>query len=142
MIEFYQKLRMGGDTIDSSLCLNSLLEACLKCDDIVKAIEIFETHKDEVTSEGKQLIDLITFSTLIKGFCKSGKLTEAFSFLDMMKTKEILPDEVLFNSLLDGCSKNNMLEKAFELFDEMESKGVIASTITYNTLIDACVRQN
>ena len=62
---------------------------------------------------------------------------------DVMKKKDITPDEVLFNSLLDGCSKNNNLDLAFKLYNQMiyENK-ICPSTVTFNSLIDACVRSS
>lgn len=57
--------------------------------------------------------DLITYSTLIKGFCKDKNIDAAFKILNEMKLNKIEPDEVLFNSLLDGCFKSNELDLAF-----------------------------
>lgn len=57
--------------------------------------------------------DLITFSTLIKGFCKDRNIDAAFKVLNEMKRANIEPDEVLFNSLLDGCFRSNEIDLAF-----------------------------
>ncbi len=57
--------------------------------------------------------DLITYSTLIKGFCKDKNIDDAFKILNEMKFNKIEADEVLFNSLLDGCFKANELDLAF-----------------------------
>lgn len=47
--------------------------------------------------------DLITFSTLIKGYCAHGQMDKGLLLLKAMKQKNINPDGVLYNSLLDGC---------------------------------------
>jgi len=59
--------------------------------------------------------DLITYSTLIKGFCKERNIDSAFKILNEMKLNGIEADEVLFNSLLDGCFKSNELDLAFRV---------------------------
>jgi len=59
--------------------------------------------------------DLITYSTLIKGFCKDKNIDDAFKILNEMKFNKIEADEVLFNSLLDGCFKANELDLAFRV---------------------------
>lgn len=59
--------------------------------------------------------DLITYSTLIKGFCKDKNIDDAFKILNEMKFNKIEADEVLFNSLLDGCFKSNELDLAFRV---------------------------
>lgn len=59
--------------------------------------------------------DLITFSTLIKGFCKERSIDQAFKVLNEMKRCKIEPDEVLFNSLLDGCFRSNEIDLAFRV---------------------------
>jgi pentatricopeptide repeat protein len=59
--------------------------------------------------------DLITFSTLIKGFCKERNIDAAFKVLSEMKKCGIEADEVLYNSLLDGCFRSNEINLAFRV---------------------------
>jgi len=51
--------------------------------------------------------DLITYSTMIKGYCKDKNIEAALVMLDTMQQENIKADEVLYNSLLDGCCKAN-----------------------------------
>jgi pentatricopeptide repeat protein len=53
--------------------------------------------------------DLITFSTMIKGYCKGRQIEKALSLLQDMEKAQIKPDEVLYNSLLDGCCKSDQV---------------------------------
>jgi len=48
----------------------------------------------------------MTFSTIIKGYCKYQRLPNALVTLSSMIEFGIKPDEVLYNSILDGCSKS------------------------------------
>ena len=82
-------------------------------------MDIFESNINKSVTVGekeKPLVDLITFSTMIKGYCKYSYLEKGFKLFELMKTKNIQSDEVLYNSLLDGCSKNGKLDLAFKLY--------------------------
>ena len=51
--------------------------------------------------------DIITYSTLVKGYCMDGDIDKGFAVLnDMTSKKKHEPDEILYNSLLDGCAKS------------------------------------
>jgi pentatricopeptide repeat protein len=60
--------------------------------------------------------DLITYSTMIKGYCKEKNIEAALVLLDTMQNQNIRADEVLYNSLLDGCCKANELDLAFKVY--------------------------
>jgi pentatricopeptide repeat protein len=79
--------------------------------------------------------DLITFSTMIKGYCKQGYLSKSFQMLEMMTQASIVPDEVLYNSLLDGCVRSNEIELGLKVFDSMQQRGIPPSNVTYSILI-------
>ncbi|CEM00594.1 unnamed protein product [Vitrella brassicaformis CCMP3155] len=49
--------------------------------------------------------DLITYSCLIKGFCKQNELDKAMLLMHSMERKGVKPDRILFNILIDGCAK-------------------------------------
>merc|ERR1719159_823915 len=80
--------------------------------------------------------DLITFSTMIKGYCLQGDLDLALGILEEMRRKHNLdPDEIVYNSLLDGCAKQQRLETAMRLLDEMKAVGVCPSNYTLSILV-------
>jgi|JI10StandDraft_1071094.scaffolds.fasta_scaffold548726_3 pentatricopeptide repeat protein len=70
---------------------------------------------NEMKTRSETKPDLITFSTLIKGFCKDRHIDSAFKVLNEMKRANIEADEVLFNSLLDGCFRSNEIDLAFRV---------------------------
>jgi pentatricopeptide repeat protein len=59
---------------------------------------------------------LITFSTLIKGHCRSKNIERALILHEDMLEQGIKADEVLYNSLLDGCLKANQTEMAMKCY--------------------------
>jgi pentatricopeptide repeat protein len=60
--------------------------------------------------------DLITYSTMIKGYCREKNLEQALVTLDEMEKRGIKADEVLYNSLLDGCCKSRQIDLAMKVY--------------------------
>merc|ERR1719377_510141 len=80
--------------------------------------------------------DIITYSTLVKGYCLSGDVDRAFQVLKEMKRDgKFSPDEILYNSLLDGCAKQHRVDEALKLLDDMRQSGVAPSNFTLSILV-------
>merc|ERR1719337_578992 len=80
--------------------------------------------------------DIVTYSTIIKGFCNSGNLDRALKVLKDMKTSgKYTPDEVMYNSLLSGCAKEHRPDEALQLIDDMKKSGVAPSNYTLSMLV-------
>merc|ERR1719502_2571731 len=85
--------------------------------------------------------DIVTYSTLVKGYCHAGCLDRALEvFRQMLEEKTCTPDEVLFNSLLGGCAKEFRLEEALQLVDQMRVCGVAPSNYTLSMLVKLMCR--
>merc|ERR1719491_1306627 len=79
---------------------------------------------------------MVTYSTIVKGFCNSGCLDRALEILRDMKTDgKFTPDEVLYNILLDGCAKEHRPNDALKLLDDMRTHGVAPSNYTLSMLV-------
>lgn len=129
-LQIYEKMKSDGKNTPNNVTYNSLLDCCARCDDLKNQEKIFE----EMRASGVEP-DLITFSTMIKGYCKQGHLSKSFYMLEMMTQANIVPDEVLYNSLLDGCARSNEVKLGFKVFDSMQQKGIQPSNVTYSILI-------
>merc|ERR1719262_1981114 len=80
--------------------------------------------------------DIITYSTLVKGYCLSGDVDRAFQVLEEMKRDgKYAPDEIMYNSLLDGCAKQHRVEQALKLLDDMRQSNVTPSNYTLSILV-------
>ncbi|KAF5729114.1 pentatricopeptide repeat-containing protein [Tripterygium wilfordii] len=62
-----------------------------------QALELLETMVSE-----HQKPNMITYSTLINGLCKEGKLQEAVEILDRMKLQGVKPDAGLCGEIING----------------------------------------
>ena len=139
----FKELTEKGMYINGALCLNSILENCIKSERPEIAIQIFEYHLK--TEGASSSLDIISFSTMVKAYSKYCNLNNINNIEDLepkMKSLNITPDEVYYNTLLDAYSKSFNLEMALQVFHNMSSKCVKPSVVTYNSLIDAYVRNN
>ena len=99
---------------------------------MAKALEVFQEMKANASCQP----DLITYSTLIKGFCRDRRIEEALKlFKEMEENTGIVPDEVLYNSLLDGCCKANHLDLALKAYSNMKFLKIRPSNVTYSILV-------
>merc|ERR1719482_2701148 len=80
--------------------------------------------------------DIVTYSTIVKGFCNSGNLEKALRVLDDMKSSgKHVPDEVMYNSLLGGCATEQRPDEAIELLNDMRKHNVAPSNYTLSMLV-------
>lgn len=149
---------MKGEAIEgiqpNNVTFNSLIDCCVRCDNMHKAMEIFNemqmycqvrSIKEDSLGEGKKggwqgkrkevYPDLITYSTMIKGFCRQKNIEQALVMMNQMEKEGIIADEVLYNSLLDGCCKANELELALKAYKNMKILHIQPSNVTFSILV-------
>merc|ERR1719222_499225 len=108
-----------------------MLDACAKSCAMSKASQMLEDMAEACVEP-----DIITYSTIIKGYCVEGDLDRAFQVLNDMKSDgAFTPDEIMYNSILDGCAKQHRVEDALRTLDEMKSRGVSPSNYTLSILV-------
>ncbi|KAL0456558.1 UNVERIFIED_CONTAM: putative pentatricopeptide repeat-containing protein, mitochondrial [Sesamum latifolium] len=99
---------------------------------------------------------IINYNSLINGYCKQGKveeawclflgvphkslcmekqIAEAFSFLHIMEKKGVNPNITTYNTLIHGLCKEGKLEIARNLFNSLPSKGLQPGITTYTIFI-------
>jgi pentatricopeptide repeat protein len=75
--------------------------------------------------------NLITFSTMLKGFSQRGDMHRAFAVLDEMRqTTQLKPDEIMYNTLLDGCAQHGLASEGEKLLADMEKEGIAPGAYT------------
>jgi pentatricopeptide repeat protein len=116
---------------------NAMLDCCVECNNIDKLNEIYELIKTKATNDDNHpQPDLITYSTVIKGYCRAKEMKEVFKIYDFLKTRDDFKlDEVVYNSILDGCAKTGSIEYANSIYQDMKDKDIPKSNVTYSILI-------
>jgi pentatricopeptide repeat protein len=121
----------GEGVAYNTITYNSIIDACVKVGDLPTA----ESLLREITAPDSPLEpDLITFSTLLKGYCHVGDLDKALQITEAIKARGIRCDELVYNTLMDGCVKANDVTVGVGLFEEMVSNGMRPSAITHSIL--------
>lgn len=147
--ESHSSLSLKSDSLSMEsikpniISFNSIIDCCVRCDQMDIATEIFQLMKRETGSEQADVSssafssvqpDLITYSTLIKGHCRTQNIEQALILHETMLKQGIKADEVLYNSLLDGCLKANEEQMALKCYQNMKKLRIKASNVTYSIL--------
>merc|ERR1719382_963256 len=106
------------------------MDACVRCGDL-QAAAVFLQNMMEMGIEP----DLITFSTLIKGYSHIGEVHKALALSRELKTRGLKCDEIMYNSLIDGCAKAGKVEEGLAVFNDMLQSRVAPSNITFSILV-------
>merc|ERR1712137_241934 len=115
----------------NTVTFNSLIDVCVKCGNLQMAEAIL---RDMTLPTSAVEPDLITFSTLLKGYCQFSEIDKALQVLEAIKARGMHCDELVYNTLMDGCVKANDIPAGLGLFEEMLRNGLRPSTITHSIL--------
>merc|ERR1719456_2202428 len=108
-----------------------MIDACARCGSMDRVSALLEEMKASHVEP-----DIITYSTIVKGYCHSGDVDRGFEVLrEMKKDGKYAADEILYNSLLDGCAKQNRTQDAMWLLEDMRASGVSPSNFTLSILV-------
>jgi len=116
----------------NSITYNTMINSLARCGMMHEVPQMLEDMK---ASSPPVEPDIVTFSTIIKGYSMSGDIDKALDFFVHMKaTTSLQADEVLYNSLLNGCAKQGRLEEALGLLREMRELQVPSSNYTLSII--------
>merc|ERR1719262_270215 len=128
----YEEMKQRGIT-RNTISFNTILDVCAHGGAMHRVPQLLEDMK---AMQPQVEPDIITYSTIVKGYCMSGDVDKAFEVLSEMKRDgKHAADEILYNSLLDGCAKQHRLEDALRLLDDMQDSGVVPSNYTLSILV-------
>ena len=126
-LEIYEtmlkEMKTNPNSAPNIVTFNSLLDCCVRCFDVAQATQIFHQMLDP-TAPASCRPDLITYSIMIKGYCKDKNIEQAFVTLQLMEKTGIKADFALYKSLMIGCCKNNQMEMALKVYENMRLLGI------------------
>merc|ERR1719189_1070175 len=123
---------MKAESVQFSIVTyNALIDACARSGEMGRISPLLEEMaiaKIEPT--------VITYSTVIKGYCQVNCVDKAFSLLrDMKNCHGLHPDEITYNTLMDGCARYGKWEEGVALLREMQEAGVPPSNFTLSVVV-------
>lgn len=134
----------------SSLMLNLLLLTCVQAKQPERALEhLHEARalqesraaKSEASSqENDNIVDVVSYNTVIKGFAQAGMLPRCFDCLHEMRSVNLEPDDVTFGTLLDMCIADNDMNAANEVVELLVGGDRPVDTVMCTLFIKGLVR--
>ena len=116
---------------------NAMLDCCVECNSFDKMNKYYAQIKEKaLNEESAPQPDLITYSTVIKGFARSKDMDKVFDLYNFLNgNNDFKMDEVIYNSVLDGCAKTDNFERALNVYNDMTKNQVKKSNVTYSILV-------
>ncbi|KAG2293598.1 hypothetical protein Bca52824_040267 [Brassica carinata] len=103
---------------------------------IEEARELFDSLEEKGVDA-----NVVMYTALIDGYCKSDKLEEAKLILKKMLSKSCLPNTSTFNALIHGLCTDGKLSEAMLLEKKMVEKGLQSTVITDTILIHRMLKE-
>ncbi|CAN6828660.1 unnamed protein product, partial [Brassica oleracea] len=96
-----------------------------------EATQIFDSMGSKCFSP-----DVITFNTLINGYCKAGRVGEGLKLFCEIYGRGIVANAITYKTLIHGFRQVGNINGALDIFQEMISGGVCPDTITIRNMLD------
>ncbi|KAI3973970.1 hypothetical protein MKX01_030546 [Papaver californicum] len=80
--------------------------------------------------------NVVTYTSLIKGFCQNGDSNRAQELFKEMKSCHVVPNVVTYSTLIGGFCKEGKLSKSALCFEEMLINSCDPNDVIYNYLIN------
>ncbi|KAE8706176.1 Desiccation-related protein PCC13-62 [Hibiscus syriacus] len=80
--------------------------------------------------------NIYTFSSLMKGYFKAGRVHEAFVCWNRMVREGIETNTVFYNTVIHGLCSNGKVNEALSLSYQMEENGWPPNVVSYSSLIN------
>jgi len=129
-LQLYRDMQEKGVPCNE-VTYNTLIHACTSVSDMRQAVDILE----DMNASREHPPDLITYSTMIKGFCAQGNLEAGLELFESMRGRGIQPDTIVYNTLLEGCARRYNLQMTEQLLEDMIQSGVAPTSFTLTILV-------
>ncbi|XP_051124428.1 pentatricopeptide repeat-containing protein At1g19720 [Andrographis paniculata] len=112
---------------------NAILAVYAKCQWLNSAEKFFK---------GMQVIDRVSWNSMISGYCHKGKIEDARRLFDSMRQEGLEPDVITWNVLISGCNQFGKCDIAMSLLNEMKSSTVKPDVYTWSSMIAGFAQNN
>ena len=154
VIEILNTMINSKNSKPNIITYNCVIDCCVKCNNFKLAYQYFNylvninenlyknnnTNTININSNNNNYenlkLDIVTFSTLIKGELHKHNFGNARNLMNkMMEFDYIKLDCILLNTLLDGCEKCKCFHEALDIFYLFKKKNVAINMMTYSILL-------
>jgi len=118
-----------GSKASSTLIVNSLLDACVVCNELDQAVGHFNEAKN------RNAADVVSYNTMMKGYLANGQEAEAKTLLSELTKKGISATRTSFHGLLNARVNARDFGAAWKLVAEMQAAGISPNAVTCSILL-------
>ncbi|KAM3136824.1 hypothetical protein pb186bvf_011083 [Paramecium bursaria] len=136
-ITLLEQIQETGQFKPDEILYNSLIDACVKFNEIQKALQLFKEMKQKQIEPSS-----VTYGILIKAYGKMNDLNGAFSTFQEMKNKNVQINDVTYGCLVDACVRNDRLDRGLWIIEEMKRDKIQVNTVLYTTIIKGFCKLN
>merc|ERR1719453_1926648 len=129
-VDVFERLKSSGASLNS-MVYNSLLDACIHCNDSTRAQQLSEQMK----SDGS--FDVVSFNIVLKMYLKDKKHDQAQQLLKEMREHGLQPNKITYNELINAKVEAGDRNGVWELLGEMKNQGESPNSVTCSILLKA-----
>jgi pentatricopeptide repeat protein len=125
-----EKLKASAIPADIA-AYNCVVDACVLAGDMKRAHGLLE----QVKQTG--CVDIVTYNTILKGYCSNGDLAKASEIFKEMEEAGFQPNDVSYNCLINAAVCKGAFREIWNIVEMMESNGVTVDRYTISTVMKA-----
>jgi pentatricopeptide repeat protein len=119
----------------TSVDLSSMADALVACGKMKEALVLLQEAPQGIAN-------VVTFSSVMKGFAHAGQAQECFAVYENMKQAGVKGNLVTFNTLVDACARGQQMNRLNEVLSEISKLGLEPDLVTYATALKGlCAEQ-
>jgi len=128
-MSIFKSLKEAGAELNS-IVYNTVLDACVKCNDLKAA----ETWWKQAKEAG--MVDAVSFNTLMKAHLVNGNFDKARAVMKDMSSSGFEPTRVTYNELINAVvSQGGRKSEMWEIVKEMKAANVPPNQVTCSILL-------
>jgi len=128
-IAFFKQVKDKKEMTGMLITYNCALDCYVRRDDLASAVALFKEIEQAFGA------DLVSYSTIIKGFCNNSRKVEALEYVKKMLNANVQNDISVINLFLDSCANQEDYKIALGAYNFIMNKCSAPNEITFGVLI-------
>merc|ERR1719335_1629760 len=134
-IDVFERLKSSGSSLNS-MAYNSLLDACIQCNDTAHARKLFEQMKVDA------IIDVVSFNIMLKMALREKRHDEAEQLLSEMRAHGFQPNKITYNELINSKVEAGDRNGVWEVLGQMRKQGESPNSVTCSILLKTLTQRS
>nr|GMC93043.1 pentatricopeptide repeat-containing protein At1g11710, mitochondrial [Ipomoea batatas]GME02587.1 pentatricopeptide repeat-containing protein At1g11710, mitochondrial [Ipomoea batatas] len=136
ILKYYKQI-VENNLAEDACSHNILIDYLCRSENTLGAQQIFcNAAKGLVDAlKGTSVCDVITFNTLLNGYCINGEIEKALHLFCSIRNGGLSINTATYNILINMMCKYGLIQHAKELLSVMITQGISPDAVTYTTLL-------